>query len=123
MISNIDFITKFFTEEYEIRLYGDVDSVDTTFKEVLRETVPKDREGLIIEVAVDNTVDGEIDIEIEGKSALPNPVRTRAFKGNMDGVPVMIKVPPGKPFSLKIRGVGGSITIPWRLVLLLKKIE
>jgi len=104
------YIEEFFTEKYELRVYADVYDLTTESK------------AIIVGIGADNGVDAELDLKIEGKSITGSPWRTKAFPGNLRLMYIMHKVEGRKKFSLYGRGVGASVTLPVRLVVLLKKV-
>ena len=120
--NNVEFIEKFFTEEYEYWIWSGTKSVGTDFTDLVADTMPSDREGLVYEIATDNSLDGAIDVKVEGKSQLKEPLECKGFPANMQGLKLMLKIPKGKKFSIQARGLSGSITIPYRVVILLKKV-
>ena len=115
------YIDQFFSEEYELVIYGDYVTVGTSFEKKVEDSIPSNRKGLILGVAMTNTVNAEFDVKIEGKSALRNPINAQSLPANMELMPLMIPVDSRKTFSLEIRGVTASVSLAYRLVVLLKK--
>lgn len=116
------YIEEFFTEKYELRVYADVYDLTTESKAIIEDTVPADKEAIIVGIGADNGVDAELDLKVEGKSITGSPWRTKAFPGNLRLMYIMHKVEGRKKYSLYGRGVGASVTLPVRLVVLLKKV-
>mgnify|MGYP000002778548 CR=1 FL=1 len=116
------YIEEFFTEKYELVVYADVYDLTTESKAIIEDTVPADKEAIIVGIGADNGVDAELDLKVRGKSITGSPWRTKAFPGNLRLMYIMQKVGSKEKYSLYGRGVGASVTLPVRLVVLLKKV-
>jgi len=118
----IEDITKYLTEEWEKRIYGDASTVLTSYTDLVSDTVPEGYTGIVIELAADNTQDADIDFQIEGKSQPPYPINAQAFPANMEGIAPMTVIGEKKRYTLRAKSnTGASITLKWRMVVLLVK--
>jgi len=119
MSNMLQFIDDFVKGNKELVVYGSYDTVDTAFKALVTDSVPKGYTGLIVGVAFTNNVNAEFDVRVEGKSVLKNPIHVMSLPSNMELEHLMIKVEGGRKFELLARGIAGSVSLAYRMVLLL----
>jgi len=120
--SILAYIEKFFTGEYELRVHAEEKTVGTSFEQIIKDTVPSGYEGLVIGVASDNTLDGQLSIKVKGKDIDNSPFDLRALPGKDKLMYIMKKLDSRDDYEVQAKGNTGSITVSVRLVVLLKKV-
>jgi len=103
-------------EEVKEEYYTFSESVGTSLTKVVENVIiPQGYFCPWIEIAVDNTVSGKIDVKVGGKSIFTEPLLTAAFPSNKKPVKIYIPQhlePTGqKKMDVYAAGVGGTVTV------------
>jgi len=125
MIENLfseELITKIINEEVEEKLFAGRATTAVTHGEVINETVPAGKEGIVLGVAVssDNTISLFVQYE-QNKQYYENGLNTAglsavaAATGVGDEVPLMIKVKEQKRWALGFKASAGTPAVNWRI--------
>lgn len=113
---------KYVAEQWELIVRGGVKAgLGTTLTDLFVDTVPDGYNALVKTIAVDNTVSGQVDVKIEGKSALKELIRTESFPADLRDVEFWIKVPSRSKYSVQAKAMSGTIDLKWRVSILLVK--
>ena len=115
------YVEKFFAGEYELRVHAEEKTVTTDFTQIIKDTVPSGYEGLIVGVASDNTLDGQLSIKVKGKDIDNSPFDLKALPGKDKLMYLMVKLDSRDDYEVQAKGNTGSITVPVRLVILLRR--
>jgi len=109
--------------KYVRKIYTGSSSLTTSWGEIKKDKVPAGYVGILIELAADNTVSAELDFKIEGKSASFEgfPLDVRGFPANIESIYPMTFIEEKKEYKLEGRGIGASVTLEWRMIILLIK--
>jgi len=110
-------------ENYIVKTYTGESSIDSSYTSILEDSIPKGYEGILAELALDNTTSADVTLFINNKEQgnYGFPLKASAFPANMEGLPVLIPIPEHQKFVLKARNLSGSTTLKWRATVVLVK--
>lgn len=106
--SNLNFLSNIIAENIVVEHYDGAVSIDTGWSDIVSKSVPERHIHVIVAIAADNTVSGELDILIEDKSILPETMQIESFPANMEYRPIYIVVGERLKWSVKARGAAAA---------------
>lgn len=120
-------IMKYVNKEHFNKIYADAVDLTTSFTEVDSDKIPKGFNGLLVELATNNTLNDtnggiEYDVKVNGSSQnwYGSPYNNLGFPNNMQPLYPMIPIPEDAPFSILARSIGASVSnAPYRVIVLL----
>ena len=114
---NLSFLSQVLQDKVEVQHFDGSATLSTSWTNLVTKTAPANKWMVIVAIALDNTVAGDLDIEIEGKSTLPETMRIDTFPSNFDYRPVYIKVPPKNNVKVKARADTGTPTLKYSILM------
>ena len=115
--SNLNFLSRVLIGDIEVEHYDNSSTLSTSWQDLLSKTVPDGYKHVIVGIAVDNTVAGELDILVEGKTVLPETMRIDTFPANKEYRPIYIVVETRKKWTLKAKADSGTPTLTWAVMV------
>ena len=115
--SNLNFLSRVLAGDIEVEHYDGSSTLSTSWQNLLNKTVPEGYKHVIVGIAVDNSVAGELDILIEGKTVLPETMRIDTFPANKDYRPMYIVVDSRNKWTFKAKADTGTPTLTWEIMV------
>jgi len=116
-------IEKYFDKVWTKKVYSLHQTITTAMTPFFDGTIATDEEGLLLSLATDNSVDGQIDFRIAGKSVADAgfPMDITPFPASLEDLIVAVPIPSGQKYEILARMYSGSSDLPLRAVVLTRK--